>query len=65
MATECRDHEYLKLTVAEPLAQAVLEVCQKRPVDPIEYIAGYLHQYQQRQGAVLTKKHQVGTGNVG
>jgi hypothetical protein len=41
------EHQYLERTVAEPLVQAIADVCQKRPTDPIQYIAGYLYKYQQ------------------
>ena len=43
------DSEYLRKQVGVPLALALAEVCEKRPVDPIEYISFWLTKYVENQ----------------
>ena len=56
LITCCRCMEYLisdQLTV--PLIAAICEVCHKRPVDPIEFIARYLFNYRLHHQVNMTK----------
>ena len=39
------DAKYLKDTVGIPLTLCLSEVCEKRPSDPIEYIAQWLYKH--------------------
>ena len=41
------DSEYLKQQVGGALAAGLSEVCQKKPVDPIDYLAKWLKKYVQ------------------
>ena len=43
------DSRYLQRELSVPLTAAVVEVCQKRPSDPIEYIAKWLYKYRNNQ----------------
>ena len=39
------DANYLRETVGECLSKCLAEVCEKRPADPIEYIAQWLYKH--------------------
>jgi hypothetical protein len=39
------DGKYLAQNVGDALEVALAEICQKRPYDPIEYLAQYLYKY--------------------
>lgn len=43
------DTEYLQKQVGGCLVECLAEVVQKRPFDPIEYIAQYLYKYLDNQ----------------
>lgn len=51
------DSDYLKQTVGQCLVSCLSEVCEKRPADPIEYIALWLLKHVQNvavKGKVCT-----------
>jgi len=39
------DAEYLRQNIGSCLSECLAEVCMKRPVDPIEYIAHWLYKH--------------------
>ena len=42
------DSKYLNEIMKEPLAECLAEVCFKKPLDPIEYIALWLYKYDKK-----------------
>jgi len=48
MAHSHNEALYLENAIGKPLVKAVAEVCEKRPADPIEYIASFLHKYREQ-----------------
>jgi len=39
------DAEYLRQNIGSCLSECLAEVCMKRPIDPIEYIAHWLYKH--------------------
>jgi len=50
------DTAYLQRVIGAQLVECLAEVCQKRPVDPVEYIAFWLRKRME----TIEKKAQVG-----
>ena len=41
--------KYLICQVGTPLTKALCEIVQKQPLDPIEYLSGWLYKYKENQ----------------